>query len=77
MEIALNIGSQLSCGSNQRNCDLKTFSDDDEDVIVVKLNDDGVSYDDIVEDSEIIKGESKVSVFRGFLIHQLLGNQLK
>ena len=75
MEIAQNIGSRLSCGENKPLSDIKIVSDD-----VVEPDIDVGSYDDIVEDSENNnlktqheETETKIPIFRGFLIEQLLG----
>ena len=67
MQIAENIGSRLSCGAKPVHSDLRTVGDDED---VIEPDIDVGSYDDIVEDSE--KTEMKSTVFKGFLIEQLL-----
>ena len=77
MEIARNVSSRLSCGSKKAISDFKTVRDDD--VIEPDID---VGSEDIVEVSEnnsiktlIEKRETKIPIFRGFLIEQLLGIQ--
>ena len=77
MQIAENIGSILSCGAKPVHSDLRTVGDDED---VVEPDIDVGSYDDIVEDKEynkinLGKVETKIPVFRGFLIEQLIGRQ--
>ena len=78
MEIARNVSSRLSCGSKKSISDFKTVRDDD----VIEPDIDIGSYEDIVEVSEnnsiktlIEKRETKIPIFKGFLIEQLLGIQ--
>jgi hypothetical protein len=77
MQIAENIGSRLSCGAKPVHSDLRTVGDDED---VIEPDIDVGSYDDIVEDNDNNnvshdKVETKIPVFRGFLIEQLIGRQ--
>ena len=72
LEIAENIGSRLSCGSKHVLSDLRTVSDDDD---VVEPDIDVGSYDDIVDESENNSNKTKLPIFKGFLIEQLLGKE--
>jgi len=69
LEIAENIGTRLLCGSSKSQ---RSLSLDDD---VVEPSIDVCSYEDIAEDAEVA-GESierAKTVFRGFLIEQLIG----
>ena len=71
MAIAENIGSRLSCGDNTEDRDVKNTSDEDD---VIEPDIDVGSYDDIVDESEIIsekqeqtsQSERKIQFFRGW-----------
>ena len=83
MEIADNIGTRLTCGSKtptSNESDIKTASDDDEDIIEPDI--DVGTYDDIVDESEtkdiklkIEDVKTKIPLFSGFLIDQLIGKK--